>query len=97
MNWTQDPLVLAVAGLGTLVPSDVAVTAPIQNRYIIINSGRAPGNDLQLRKTIIHAINKVGIIDAEMAGLADPVDQLFRLAACTPPGLARHGLPLETY
>mmetsp|Transcript_147830 Transcript_147830/g.411694 ORF Transcript_147830/g.411694 Transcript_147830/m.411694 type:complete len:526 (-) Transcript_147830:148-1725(-) len=56
---------------------EVLLTEPIQNRIVILNSARPPTDELSVRKTIIHAVNKAAIIDRELYGLADPVDALF--------------------
>jgi len=79
-----------VVGSGVLPPADIAairdgsgeafevhLTEPIQNRIVILNSNRTPTSDLQVRKTIIHAVDKAAIIDRELHGLAKPVDALF--------------------
>lgn len=49
----------------------------IQNVILLLNSGKAPLDDINLRKTIIHAINKKTIIDNELGGLFKPVDNIF--------------------
>ena len=55
----------------------VSLTESIQNRNIVFNTGKAPTNDLQLRKVIIHAIDKATIIDEVLSGIDAPVDSLF--------------------
>ena len=55
----------------------VSLTESIQNRNIVFNTGKAPTNDLQLRKVIIHAIDKATIIDEVMSGIDAPVDSLM--------------------
>ena len=55
----------------------VSLTESIQNRIIVFNTNRAPTNDLQNRKVIIHAIDKASIINEEFAGLADVAESLF--------------------
>jgi ABC-type transport system substrate-binding protein len=80
----------AVLGAGVLEPADlktiqtkhaatfqVYLGPPIQNRMIILNANKAPTNDLQLRKVIMHAVNKADIIDKELYGFAGSVDTLF--------------------
>ena len=81
----------AVIGDGVLKPSDVAafrsgkhgnsfhvsMTEPMQNRIVVLNTAKAPTNDINLRRTMIHAVNKAAIIDKELAGLDEPVDSLF--------------------
>jgi nickel transport system substrate-binding protein len=56
---------------------DVFLGPPIQNRIIIINANKGPTDMLQIRKAIIHAVNKAAIIDKELYGLADPAYSLF--------------------
>ena len=81
----------AVVGDGVLDPEDVvlfrsaqhqdgyhvSLTAPMQNRIVIFNTAKAPTDDIKVRKTMIHAVNKAAIIDAELAGIDKPVDSLF--------------------
>lgn len=78
----------AVIGDGVLTPEHVAayksntnfyvaMTEPLQNRIVVLNTDKAPTNSLQTRKVIIHAVDKSAIIDKELAGLDEPVDQLF--------------------
>ena len=47
------------------------------NRMIIMNAAKAPTNDLNLWKVIMHSVNKADIIDRELYGIAAPVDALF--------------------
>ena len=49
----------------------------IQNVILLLNSGKAPLDDINVRKTIIHAINKKEIIDHSLGGLFKPVDNVF--------------------
>eukprot|EP00933_Yihiella_yeosuensis_P026963 TRINITY_DN20915_c0_g1_i1.p1 TRINITY_DN20915_c0_g1~~TRINITY_DN20915_c0_g1_i1.p1 ORF type:complete len:611 (-),score=116.45 TRINITY_DN20915_c0_g1_i1:192-1862(-) len=80
----------AVMGSGVLKPVDlktiqtkhtsnfqVFLGPPIMNRIIIMNSNKAPTDDLQFRKVVMHAVNKAAIIDKELYGFAKPVDALF--------------------
>ena len=80
----------AVVGDGVLQPSAVAefmterkaafqtyLTEPLQNRIVILNTAKAPTDELTVRKVIIHAVDKAAIIDKELAGLAKPADSLF--------------------
>lgn len=86
----QDGTLDAVLGAGVLEPVDlrtlqinhadefqVFLGPPIMNRVIILNSNKAPTDDLLLRKVIMHAVNKAAIIDKELYGMAEPVDALF--------------------
>lgn len=49
----------------------------IQNVIILLNSDNPPLNDINIRKTVIHAIDKVKIIDDNLGGLFKPVDNVF--------------------
>jgi ABC-type transport system substrate-binding protein len=59
--------------------NDLAVyhSDDIQNVIILLNSGKAPLDDINVRKTVIHAINKKKIIDDNLGGLFKPVDNVF--------------------
>merc|ERR1712054_377411 len=50
---------------------------PLMNTIIVMNAAKAPTNDINLRKVIMHAIDKASIVDTEMAGSAMVVDSLF--------------------
>jgi len=80
----------AVMGAGVLTEADVAefkrehtdvvtvvLTEAIQNRIVVLNTAKAPTNDLQNRKAIIHAVDKKRIIAKELGGLAEAVQSLF--------------------
>lgn len=49
----------------------------VQNAVVVLNTGRAPTNDITVRKTIMHAVNKAFIVDKEFQGISQPVSQLF--------------------
>lgn len=79
-----------VAGPGVLEPADVKLfqttrTAThtvhlgpvLANRIVIINANKAPTDDTELRKAIIHAVDKTAIIAKEMQGMAATEDSLF--------------------
>lgn len=53
----------------------------IQNVILLLNTGKAPLDDIKLRKTIIHAIDKKTIIDNELGGIFKPVDNVFPVDA----------------
>lgn len=53
----------------------------IQNVILLLNSGKSPLNDINIRKTVIHAINKPKIVEKELAGLQKVVDNVFPLDA----------------
>ena len=44
---------------------------------MVLNTAKAPTDDLQVRKAIIHAVDKKSIIEKELAGLAEPAESLF--------------------
>jgi len=56
-------------------------TDDVQNVILLLNSGKAPLDDINLRKTIIHAINKQKIVQTDLAGLPTIVDNVFPLIA----------------
>ena len=79
-----------VVGSGVLEPADlneiktkqaqkfdVFVGPVIQNRLVILNGAKAPTKDIEVRKAIIHAVNKAKVIEKELYGWAAPVDSLF--------------------
>ena len=68
-----------VADLKTNHTDDVFVslTEPIQNRIIVMNTAKSPTDDLQVRKVIIHGVDKAAIINKELAGLDEPAESLF--------------------
>lgn len=49
----------------------------IQHVIILLNTGKAPLNDIQARKTVIHAIDKEAIIEKELGNVQRPVDTVF--------------------
>jgi len=63
--------------------NDVSVflSDDIQNVILLLNSGKAPLDDINVRKTIIHAIDKKFIIDNELGGIFKPVDNVFPIDA----------------
>lgn len=53
----------------------------ILNVLMLLNSGKPPLDDINVRKTVIHAINKAGFVESELQGLQEVVDNVFpRLA-----------------
>ena len=66
----------------------------MQNRIIVLNTGKAPTDSLQNRKVIIHAIDKASIIDKELAGMDEPAISLFPKNA---PYSGAHLTPLPDY
>ena len=63
--------------------NDIAVyhSRDINNVILLLNSGKAPLNDINIRKTIAHAIDKKTIIDNELDGIFKSVDNVFPLDA----------------
>lgn len=49
----------------------------LQNVILLLNSGKPPFDDINVRKTVIHAINKGAIIERELKGLQEVVDNVF--------------------
>ncbi len=49
----------------------------IQNVMLLLNSGKAPLNDINVRKTLIHAIDKSTIVEKELSSLQKVVDNVF--------------------
>ena len=56
-------------------------TGVIQNVLLLLNSGKPPLDDISIRKTIIHAIDKSEIITRELGELERTVDNVFPLDA----------------
>lgn len=57
---------------------DVRHSEIFQHSLVVLNSGRVPTNDIEIRRTIIHAINKASFIESEFGGgLEEPVSQLL--------------------
>ncbi|WP_142846588.1 nickel ABC transporter substrate-binding protein [Telmatospirillum sp. J64-1] len=53
------------------------ISAPQATRVLAVNSGRAPTDDLAVRRAINHAVNKQAIIDAILYGLEPVAHTLF--------------------
>ena len=53
----------------------------VQNVIMLINSGNPPLDDINVRKTVIHSIDKASIIEKELGGIQKPVDNVFPLDA----------------
>merc|ERR1712167_428459 len=56
---------------------DVSMGPPLMNTIVVMNAARAPTDDLQLRKVIMHAVDKASIVAAELAGSAQVADSVF--------------------
>ena len=48
-----------------------------QNNVLMLNSGKSPLNDITMRKTVIHAIDKKSFIEKELGNIQRPVDNVF--------------------
>jgi len=79
-----------VVGAGVLPPVDIAefrtlrrdtfmtMLGPrLMNTLLVLNTQKAPTDDIRLRTAIMHALNKAAIIDKELAGLEEPATSLF--------------------
>eukprot|EP00944_MAST-04C_sp_MAST-4C-sp1_P009011 g9011.t1 len=66
---------------GSLLRLKVYLSEPLQNRIVIINTAKAPTNDLKVRKVMVHAVDKASIISKELGSLAKPVNSLFPKSA----------------
>mmetsp|Transcript_10549 Transcript_10549/g.25465 ORF Transcript_10549/g.25465 Transcript_10549/m.25465 type:complete len:297 (-) Transcript_10549:79-969(-) len=53
----------------------------LQNVILLLNSGNPPFDDINVRKTVIHAINKNLIVRKELSGLQQVVHSIFPLEA----------------
>ena len=56
---------------------DVRHSDVMQHALMVMNTNRTGTDDVQVRKAIIHAINKARFIEEEFAGLEKPVTQLL--------------------
>mmetsp|Transcript_77512 Transcript_77512/g.250795 ORF Transcript_77512/g.250795 Transcript_77512/m.250795 type:complete len:626 (-) Transcript_77512:457-2334(-) len=79
-----------VVGGGVLTPAQVknfqqqhindfqvVMGPPLMNKIIVMNAGKPPTDDLELRKTIMHAVDKAAIVADELSGSARVADSLF--------------------
>eukprot|EP00540_Astrosyne_radiata_P020106 CAMPEP_0116844762 /NCGR_PEP_ID=MMETSP0418-20121206/12882_1 /TAXON_ID=1158023 /ORGANISM="Astrosyne radiata, Strain 13vi08-1A" /LENGTH=570 /DNA_ID=CAMNT_0004475779 /DNA_START=875 /DNA_END=2588 /DNA_ORIENTATION=- len=60
---------------------DVRHSGITQNAFLVFNTGKEPTNDIEVRRTIIHAVNKAAFVEKEFAGLEQPASQLLPLDA----------------
>ena len=60
---------------------DVRHSQVLQNALAVMNTGRAPTNDIKTRQAIIHAVNKAIFIEKEFGGLELPIAELLPLSA----------------
>jgi len=84
-----------VWGVGVLTASDIVEfrendddtrfrvfqSDDVQNAILLLNSGQPPFDDINVRKTVIHAINKSAIVRKELQGLNKVVDNVFPIDA----------------
>jgi ABC-type transport system substrate-binding protein len=56
---------------------DVTMGPPLMNTIVVMNAARQPTSDVELRRVVMHAIDKTAIVEAEMAGSARVADALF--------------------
>ena len=59
----------------------VFVSDDIQNVMLLLNSGKPPLDSIDLRRAVIHAIDKAAIVEKELGGLQAVVNQVFPLDA----------------
>ena len=97
----------AVLGAGVLTEATIAsmrmsntdkvrvvLTEVIQNRIIVLNTAKAPTDNIKMRKVIIHGIDRDAIIKKELGGLAEAVESLFPKDA---PYCGAHLTPIPDY
>lgn len=60
---------------------DVRHTEVLQNALAVVNTAKAPTDDINVRKAIMHAVNKAVFVADEFDGLEQPVSQLLPLSA----------------
>jgi len=58
------------------VKFEVGLSNPIQNAMLILNTGNPPLDNINVRKTVIHAINKGALVEKELP-LSQQVDNIF--------------------
>ncbi|KAL7490864.1 hypothetical protein ACHAWT_000376 [Skeletonema menzelii] len=56
---------------------NVHVGEDIQNVVLLLNTATPPLDDIRVRKSIIHAINKSALVKKELGGFTEPVDNVF--------------------
>lgn len=56
---------------------DVRHSDVLQHALLMMNTGKAPTDDIAVRRTIIHGVDKNAFIQGEFAGLEQPVSQLL--------------------
>jgi ABC-type transport system substrate-binding protein len=60
---------------------DVRHSDVLQHSLMVLNTNKEPTNDINVRKAIIHAVNKGRFIEEEFGGLELPVDQVLPRSA----------------
>ena len=58
----------------------VGYSGALQNGMLILNTGKAPFDDINVRKTVIHAINKAALVEKELPG-EKVADNVFPITA----------------
>jgi len=53
----------------------------LQNVILLLNTGQPPFDDINVRKTVVHSINKAAFVEKELKGLQQVVDSVFPLEA----------------
>lgn len=53
------------------------VSKPMAGRSVALNSGKAPTDELEVRRAILHGVDKNAIVDHVFLGLEHPADTLF--------------------
>ena len=60
---------------------DVQHSDVLQHAILVLNTNKAPTNDIITRQAIIHAIDKARFVEEEFAGLEQPISQLLPISA----------------
>ena len=60
---------------------DVRHSDVLQNSVLVMNTNKSPTDDINVRKAIIHAVNKGRFIEEEFGGLEQPVSQFLPKSA----------------
>merc|ERR1712048_1481400 len=50
---------------------------PLLNQIVVMNAARAPTDDIEVRKLIMHSVDKARIVASELYGQAQVADSLF--------------------
>lgn len=52
---------------------NVFIGEDLQNVLLLLNTGTPPLDDIRIRKTVIHAIDKDHLVRKELGGFTDPM------------------------